>query len=60
MQCHFFIFFKKNEKVQLGDITKWYEDTFFFVLLQFFLIIKKLKAKFLVCENKYVCRYCKI
>ncbi len=27
---------------------------------KFYLIIQKLKAKFLVGENKYVCAYCKI
>jgi hypothetical protein len=27
---------------------------------KFYLIIKKIKAKFLVGESKYVCGYCKI
>ncbi len=34
--------------------------TFFCVLLQIYLIIQKIKAKFIVGENKYVCGYCKI
>ncbi len=27
---------------------------------KFYLIIQKIKAKFLIGENKYVCKYCKI
>jgi hypothetical protein len=27
---------------------------------KFYLIIKKIKAKFLIDESKYVCGYCKI
>jgi len=27
---------------------------------KFYLIIQKIKAKFLVNENKYMCKYCKI
>jgi hypothetical protein len=27
---------------------------------KFYLIIQKIKAKFLVGENKYMCRYCQI
>jgi hypothetical protein len=33
---------------------------FFCFGYKFYLIIQKIKAKFIVGENKYVCGYCKI
>ncbi len=36
------------------------DNPFFVFYYKFYLIIQKIKAKFIVDENKYVCGYCKI
>ncbi len=56
----FYIFFKENEKLSMEILPNGKRHTFFFVFLQILLLIYKIKAKFLVGENKYMCRYCKI
>jgi hypothetical protein len=67
MQCHFiyiylfylFYFFKVKE-LNLEILPNDKRHTFFCVLFQFCLIIPKIKAKFLIGENKHVCGYYKI
>ncbi len=41
-------------------LTNGKRHTSFCVLLQILLVIKKIKAKFVIGESKYVCGYCKI
>jgi hypothetical protein len=33
---------------------------FFVFCYKFYLVIKKIKAKFVISESKYMCEYCKI
>jgi hypothetical protein len=56
----FYIFLKKMTEFNLEILQMVRNIHFFGVLLQFYLIIQKIKAKLLIDENKYVCGYCKI
>jgi hypothetical protein len=56
----FYIFLKKVKELNLKILPNDKRHTFFCVLLTFFLIIQKIKAKFLFGENKNVCEYYKI
>jgi hypothetical protein len=55
-----YIFEKKVKEINLEILTNGKIHTFFCVLLHIFLIINKIKAKFVIGESKYVCGYCKI
>jgi hypothetical protein len=59
MQCHF-IFFKRRQKNSAWKYQMARDIPLFMFCYQIYLIIKKIKAKFLVGENKYMCGYCKI
>ncbi len=57
----FYILKKKAKEFNLEILPNGKRHSFFFVFCyKFYLIIQKSKAKFLVSENKYVCRDCKI
>jgi hypothetical protein len=56
MQCHF-TFEKTVKKLNLEILPNGKRHM---VCYKFYLIIQKIKAKFLVGENKHVCRYYKI
>jgi hypothetical protein len=60
MQCHYIYILKKVKKISLEILANGKKDNFFCVLLQILLLIKKIKAKSLIGESKYMCRYCKI
>ncbi len=48
------------EKLNLEILPNGKKIPSFVFCYKFYLIIQKLKAKFLVGENKYVCKHCKI
>jgi len=56
----FYIFLWKVKEFNLEILPNGKIYTFFCVLLQMLFNNQKVKAKFLVGENKYVCGYCKI
>jgi hypothetical protein len=56
----FYIFLNKVKKLNLEILPNGKRYTFFFVLLEILFNYSKIKAKFLIGENKYVCKYCKI
>jgi hypothetical protein len=60
MQCHYIYIFKKWKNLT----WKYYQMVKYIPFLKFcykfYLIIQKIKVKFLMGENKYVCEYCKI
>jgi hypothetical protein len=56
----FYICLKKMKKLNLEILPNGKKKTFFCVLFKFYLTIQKIKAKFLVGENKYMSGYCKI
>jgi len=56
----FYIFLKKVKKLNLEILPNGKKYTFFLFFYKFYLIIQKIKAKFLVDENKYICGYYKI
>jgi hypothetical protein len=58
MQCHFIYFLKKVNNLAWRYHQMVKNVPIF--LLQILFNYKKIKAKFLVYENKYVCRYYKI
>jgi hypothetical protein len=55
-----YIFLKKVKEIRLEILTNGKRHTFFCVLLQILFSLKKMKAKFVIGESKYVCGYCKI
>jgi hypothetical protein len=60
MQCHFIFFQRKwkNLTWKYYQMVKYIPS--FVFCYKFYLIIQKIKAKFLVGENKYMCEYYKI
>jgi len=48
------------KKLNLEILPNGKRYTFFVFYYKFYLIIQKIKAKFLVGENKYMCGYSKI
>jgi hypothetical protein len=55
----YFFFFKVKE-LNLEILPNGKRHTFFCVLLQILFKYSKIKAKFIIGENKYLCRYYKI
>jgi len=56
----FLFFLKKVKELNLEILPNGKTHTFFCVLLQILFNYSKIKAKFLISENKYMCGYCKI
>jgi hypothetical protein len=48
------------KELNLEMLPNGKRHTFLKVLLQFYLIIQKIKVKFIIGENKNLCGYCKI
>jgi hypothetical protein len=60
MQCHFILFFKKWKNLTWKYYQMVRNILPFVFCYKFDLIIQKIKANFLVGENKYMCKYYKI
>jgi hypothetical protein len=56
----FYILLIKVKELNLEILPNDKNIPFFVFCYKFNLIIQRIKAKFLVGENKYVCGYCKI
>ncbi len=56
----FYIFLKKLKRLNFKILPNGKRYIFFVFCYKFYLIIQKIKAKFLVGENKYICGYYKI
>jgi hypothetical protein len=56
----FYIFKKKVKELNLEILLNGKKIPSFVFCYKIYLIIQKIKAKFLISENKYVCEYCKI
>jgi hypothetical protein len=56
----FYIFLKKVKELHLEILPNDKNIPSFMFCYKFYLIIQKIKGKFLVGENKYVCGYYKI
>ncbi len=56
----FYIYLKKVKELNLEILPNGKKIPSFMFCYKFYLIIKKIKAKFLVGEHKYMCGYCKI
>jgi hypothetical protein len=55
MQCNFLFFLKKVKKINLEILPNDKIILLFLFSYKFYLIIQKIKAKFLIGENKYMC-----
>jgi len=47
-----YIYLKKMKEINLEILTNGKRHTFFYVLLHFYLIINKIKVKFVISESK--------
>jgi len=56
----FYIFLKKVKELNLEILPNGKKIPSFVFCYKFYLIIQKIKAKFLIGKNKYVCMYYKI
>jgi len=55
-----YIFLKKVKKINLEILTSCKKIPSFMFCCKFYLVINKIKAKFVIGESKYVCGYYKI
>jgi hypothetical protein len=60
MQCHFIYILKKVKELKLEILPNGKKHISFMFCYKFYLIIQKIKAKFLVNENEFMCMHCKI
>ncbi len=60
MLYYIILYYLKLKEINLEILANGKKHTFFVFCYKFYLIILKIKAKFLISESKYVCGYCKI